>query len=327
MTVMITGGAGFVGLNIAERLVSEGRNVLSYGLEAPPDVFMGQLEGMPGRLSVEVGDVRDRAALIDAMGRHQVSKLVHGAAVTAGLAREAREPQVIAAVNFGGAIEVLEAAMRHGVGRVVQLGSGAIFGSSVKQEGSLDEERDAPVPDSLYGITKYAAERLGVRYRSTRGLDLVVARLGVCFGRWEYDTGVRDTLSIPLHLTRLAEEGGHAVFCSHLPDDWVYASDVAAAVVTLLDAPSVPRPVYQLASGHRWSAVQWCERLAAVHPGFSFEVTDDAARANVGVSAPSPRPPFSIERLRSELGFIPRYTESSAFVDYIDWRRDHHAVR
>lgn len=327
MTVMVTGGAGFIGLNIVERLVSEGRDVLSYGLEAPPDAFLAQLKGMPGQLNVEVGDVRDRAALAAAMGRHRVTKLVHGAAVTAGLAREAREPEVIAAVNFGGTIEVLEAATRHGVSRVVQLGSGAIFGSSVKQDGSLDEERDIPVPDSLYGITKYAAERLGVRYRSTRGLDLVVARLGVCFGRWEYDTGVRDTLSIPLHLTRLAEEAGRAVFCSHLPDDWVYASDVAAAVVHLLDAPSVPRPVYQLASGHRWSAVQWCERLAARYPGFSFEVTDDVTRVNVGVSAPSPRPPFSIEKLRSELGFIPSYTESSAFTDYIDWRREHDAVR
>lgn len=326
MTVMITGGAGFIGLNIAERLVDDGQDVVSYGLEAPPDTFMDVLDGKRGHLSVVIGDVRDRATLLEAMAQHKVRRLVHGAAVTVGLARESREPQMIVAVNLGGTIEVLEAARQHGVQRVVQLGSGAVFGSSVKQDGMLDEERDIPVPDSLYGITKYAAERAGLRYRETRGLDLVVARLGTCFGRWEYETGLRDTLSIPLHLTRLAEEGGHAIFCRELPNDWVYASDVADAVVRLLDVPSLSRPLFHLSAGQRWSAVEWCERLAAVQPGFSFEVTDDHSRANVGVSAPTPRPPFSIEKLKSEIGFIPRYTEFAAFSDYIGWRRSNTAI-
>src|SRR5690606_20984117 len=181
-------------------------------------------------------------------------------------AREAQEAHTIVAVNLGGTIQVLEAAQQHGIRRVIQLGTGAIFGSSVKQGGALDEDLDIPVPDSLYGITKYAAERTGLRYRETRGVDLVVARLGTCFGRWEYDTGLRDTLSIPLHLTRLAEEGGRAVFCRELPNDWVYAGDVADAVTRLLEAPSLSRPLFNLSSGQVWSAVDWCERLAAVYP-------------------------------------------------------------
>jgi nucleoside-diphosphate-sugar epimerase len=326
MTVLLTGGAGFIGLNIAERLINQGYDVVSYGLEAPPDTFMQAVDGQPGHLTVVIGDVRDRTALLNAMAQHKVTKLVHGAAVTAGLAREAQEPHMIAAVNLGGTIQALEAAQQHGIQRVVQLGTGAIFGSSVKQDGMLDEDRDIPVPDSLYGITKYAAERTGLRYRETRGLDLVVARLGTCFGRWEYDTGLRDTLSIPLHLTRLAEEGGHAIFCRELPNDWVYASDVADAVMRLLEAPTLSRPLFNLSSGQKWSAVEWCERLAAVCPGFSFEVTDDRSRANVGVSAPTPRPPFAIERLSLETGFIPSYLEAAAFSDYMTWRKSRVAV-
>lgn len=323
MTIMITGGAGFVGLNIAEHLLKAGRNVVSYGLEAPPEAFMAAIDDKPGRMHVVVDDIRHRSALIDAMHHHSVTGVVHGAAITAGLVREASQADLIAAVNLGGTIEVLEAALKHGARRVVQLGSGAVFGSSVKQDGSLDEELDIPVPESLYGICKYAAERTGLRYRNTRGLDLVVARVGTCFGRWEYDTGLRDTLSIPLHLTRLAEEGGHAIFGRRLPNDWVYATDVGEAVVRLLDAPALPSPVYHVSSGKTWSAVDWCERLAAQHRGFSFEVTDDPARANVGVAAPSPRPPFSIEKLKTEIGFTPRYMDAEAFQDYIAWRRDH----
>ena len=49
-----------------------------------------------------------------------------------------------------------------------------------------------------------------MRYRSSRGLNVVVARLGVVFGRWEYDTGMRDTLSLPLQLFSIAQAGSRS---------------------------------------------------------------------------------------------------------------------
>ncbi|WP_414475494.1 NAD-dependent epimerase/dehydratase family protein [Microvirga sp. M2] len=322
MTVLITGGAGFLGLNIAEQLLTAGASVVSYGLQAPPAWAMDRLGALPGRMAVKIGDVRDRDALVETMREHRVRRVVHGAAITAALGREAQQASLIAAVNFGGTIGVLEAALQCGAERVVQLGSGSVYGASVKQEGSLDEDADVPVPDSLYGITKYAAERAALRYRATRGLDVVVARLGVVFGRWEYDTSVRDTLSIPLVLMQLAEAGGHAAFGRTLPADWVYACDVADAVIRLLNAPSVPQPLYHVGSGQRWSAITWCERLRHIYPFFSYEVVDRPDEANVGRQAPVPRPPFSIKRLQADLGYEVRYREAEAFADYLAWRRD-----
>jgi nucleoside-diphosphate-sugar epimerase len=321
VSVLITGGAGFVGLNIAEQLLRQGQDVVSYGLEAPPAAALRAFESLPGRMSVLVADVRDRAPLLQALRDHHVDRIVHGAAITASLAREAQQAALIAAVNFGGTIEVLEAALAHGVRRVVQLGSGSVHGASVKKDGWLDEEADLPVPDSLYGITKYAAERTALRYRATRGLDVVVARLGVVFGRWEYDTKVRDTLSIPHTLAQLAEAGQQARFGRQLPDDWVYATDVADAVLRLLGAPATAHGIYQVATGARWSAARWCERLRQAHPGFSYQVVDDVSDANVGKLAPVPRPPFSIARLQADTGYQPRFLEAEAFEDYAAWRQ------
>ena len=71
--------------------------------------------------------------------------------------------------------------------------------------------------EATVGITKYAAERTAVRYRTRRGLDVSVARVGVAFGHWEYDTGVRDTLSLPLQLLQIARDGGTARFRRGLP--------------------------------------------------------------------------------------------------------------
>lgn len=322
MTIMITGGAGFVGLNVAEQLLAAGRHVVSFGLEAPSAAFVDKMAAGPGAIDVELGDVRDRQRLMEAMRRHKVRLLVHAAAITAGAEREARQPDLVAAVNLGGAIEVLEAARQCGVRRVVQLSSGSVFGSSVKQDGSLDEINDVPVPETLYGITKYAAERVAIRYRATGRLDVGVVRVGTCFGRWEHDTGQRDTLSIPFGLMRLAQAGKRAVFRKHLPDDWVYATDVADGIVRILTSPdALPQALYHVSSGRRWSASDWCDRLATVYPEFSYEISDEPSALNIGVAAPTPRPPFSIRRAQADFGYTPRFSPDLAFADYMEWER------
>jgi nucleoside-diphosphate-sugar epimerase len=209
---------------------------------------------------------------------------------------------------------------------VVHLSRGSVFGAGGQDQAELLEDRDIPQPESLYGITKYAAERAALRYRAMHGLDVVVARLGVVFGRWEYDSGVRDTLSIPLLLTRLAQAPQEARFCADLPDDWLYARDAADAIVALIDADRLPHPLYHLGTGRRWSASGWCDRLRGAYPGFSYAVVERRADANVGVHAPAARPPFCVERLRRDLGITARFDEAHAFADYLAWRADLHGT-
>jgi len=321
MTVLITGGSGFVGLNVASALLARGDKVVLFGTAAPPDTAGRHLRSLPGRLEVVQGDVRDRTAMMAALRAHSADRIIHMAAITAGLERESREALMIAEVNLGGTIQVLEAAIACGVRRVVQLGTGSVFGQVPAEVESIDENLP-PVPDSLYGITKYAAERTAMRYRETRGLDVVVGRLGVVFGRWEYDTGVRDTLSMPLQLLRLAASGGTARFRSGLPDDWVYATDIAGAVVALLDAPAPRHGIYHLATGRRWSILDWCKRLQATFPGFAYEVTQDLSRVTVGAAAPTARPPFRVGRLREDIGFSACFGEEEAFQDYVSWYQE-----
>ena len=319
MRVMITGGSGFVGLNVAEALLARGDAVVLFGPDRAPDAAIRHFGGLPGTLNQVSGDVRDRDAVVSALTEGGATHLVHGAAVTAGLDREASEARRIVEVNLGGTIEVLEAALACGIKRVVQFGTGAIYANVAAGIESLDEVRDLPTPESLYAITKYAAERTALRYRATRGLDVVVPRLGVVFGRWEYDTGVRDTLSLPFQLAATADVGGEARFQPSLSTDWVYAPDVAAAVLRLLDAPApLPSPVYHVSSGRRWSIERWCERLRAAFPAFRYEIAGVPSPPTPGV--PRPRPPFSVQRMERELGFVAKFGEEEAFADYLAWR-------
>ena len=324
MSILLTGGTGFVGLNIADALLADGIAVVIFGQVPPPPALLDRLRGLPGKLVVETGDIRSTSQLNELFARHRPDKVVHGAAITAGIDREQTAARTIMEVNLGGTIELLEAALRHRTGRVVVLGTGSVFGTHDPEGPPLDEQRDVPVPESLYGITKYAAERMALRYRDTRGLEACVARLGVTFGRYEYDTGVRDTLSVPLQLLQAAEQGQKVRVRRVLPDDWVYATDVADAIVRLL-AVSKPQPVYHISAGRRWSIGEWCNMLTSAFPKFSFTLVDDDAEANIGVPAPRRRPRFLIERLQADTGYSPRFDPAAAFADYIDWHR--HAPR
>lgn len=318
--ILITGGSGFCGLNIAERLLRQGRKVVLYGVGEPPPQALTAFSTLPGELLLEHGDVRDQAALEQVLIRHGVDEMVHAAAITASLQTEQRDGARILEVNLLGTVAVLEAALNRGVRRLVCLSSGVVFGSSVKKDGLLEEDLDIPVPESLYAISKYAAERAALRYRQSRGLDVVVLRVGTAFGRWEYRSGVRDTLSVPYSLWHMARQGGAAVFTADLPTDWVYGDDVAQAVSLLLGAPSCRHGLYQVATGASWSVPRWCELLQERFPSFQYRVTPLAEQATIGVPAPSARPPFSISRLEQEFGWRPQFTAQGAFQDYMQWR-------
>lgn len=320
MTVLITGGAGFVGLNAVEQLLSRGDEVVVFGPTPPPQAALAGLRELPGKMHVATGDVSVAADLDAVFAAHRIDRVIHAAAITADLAREQRAARDIITVNLLGTVEMLEAALRYKVGRFVQVGTGSIFGDAGEASAELDE-RDSPVlPVSLYGISKFAAERTGLRYRNSRSLNLTVVRLGNVFGRWEYDTGARDTLSLPLLLMPVAEAGGEAVLHTQSAYDWVYSVDVARGLVAVLDLPCSPEPIYHLSAGLRWSLDDWCARLQRRYPGFSYHMSDNIEDCTIGRNKPRMRSPMSIARICRDTAYKPAWPPERAFEDYLAWR-------
>ena len=318
MAVLITGGAGFVGLNVAEHLLERGEEVVLFGPAPPPANALAALQAKRGNLAIASGDVTIATDLDDVFAAHRIDRVVHGAAITADLAREKRAARDIFSVNVIGTVETLDACLRHRVRRVVQLGTGSIFGATGRASEVLDEA--SPVlPETMYGISKFAAERTGLRYRNTRELNLTVVRLGMVFGRWEYDTGVRDTLSLPLQLLRAAALGEAAVVHKAAGDDWVYAADVARGLLAMLDLPCSPEPVYHLSAGMRWSIEDWCRRMSEHFAGFRVRMADRIEDCTVGRSSAAARSRMSIERIRRHAGYEPAYLADRAFSDYVAW--------
>ena len=306
--ILVTGGAGFVGLNVVEQLRARGDEVRVADLDRP---------------AIDVPYVRaDVAQPPDGMFAG-VKRVIHLAAITADPARDARDPALIAEVNLLGTIRMLEAARRHGVERFVYASTGALYGAAgVGVEHPLDEEADRPVPETMYGITKYAAERACLRLGSLWNLDVRIGRLGTAFGRWEHATSARTVISPPTQLAALARRGQDAVFFKLGATDYIYAPDLAAAIIAVMDAGAPKHRLYHLSTGAAWSLPEWCALLQQRFPQFRWRESTQEAECNVMPLTRITRTRFSNQRLQ-ELGWRPRFTLAQARDDFLDWMDKH----
>ena len=325
MTTLVTGGTGFVGLNIVEALLSRGESVVVLSDADLPAAARETLAALPGSLHTLRVDVAEADAVERAFAECTPERVVHAAVITAGEARELSHFDRVVDVNLKGTANVVRAAAGHGVRRVVYVSSGSAYGTALLDADSVTEDTP-PAPDTLYAITKYASERVCARIRALRGVDVVCARLGSVFGPWERDTGVRDTLSLPYQIAQRARDRAEIVLPAQEPRrDWIYSRDVAAGVVALLDAPVLRHGLYNLAAGRTWPAFseRWCRELRAIFPGIEYRNAAAGEPASVTFLGHRDRAMMSAQRLRDDLGFAAAHDADSAFADYIAWLRDH----
>ena len=323
MAVLVTGGSGFVGLNLVERLLMRSADVVALSDRPMPNSATASFDTLPGKLNIVEGDVRDVDAIERAFAVRAIDSVIHAAVITAGGERVRDDAPTVAGVNVMGTVAMLEAAVRPRPRRFVYVSSGAVYGEAGYDADILDESAPAPHPDGLYGVTKFAAERTALVYRAVHGLGIVAARLSGVFGRWEYATGLRDTLSPPLQLMRFAFGAKEAVLPRRDTKDWIYGPDVADGLIALLDADRLNHDLYNVSRDGTWGMDDWCRRLSQAVPGFRYRYAKDGEAANVDLHGDRDRAPLSTARLAEDTGFRARFSVDEAFDDYIEWTRVH----
>jgi UDP-glucuronate 4-epimerase len=295
MKTLITGSSGFVGLALSEHLLAAGEDVIGFDLSPIPPAAQAVFAKLPGRFIGHQGDVRDPTDLRTVMGRHRPQRVVTLAAITADVKRERLAPQAIFEVNVGGVLAAIGASAECGVSRLVHISSGSVYGATGRHAPLLDEACSALAPEGLYG------------------------RLGTCFGPWEADSGLRDTLSAPLQLLLVARRGGTAILARDSLRDWLYVRDAAQAVACLLDHPRHRFALYNLAAGFQWPLSQWCARLASRFPDFHWRLAAPGETPNIELYADYDRASMAVDRLRDDCGFVPRFDIDAADHDFHLW--------
>ena len=323
MTTLVTGATGFIGNNIVEALVAGAQRVVAFAVGGMPANALAEFARYGDALDIVEGDVRDSECLAKLFVSRRIERMVHGAVITAGVAREREDVTTIVDVNVTGTARVLETARHHGVGRIVHVSSGSAYGRSLFECERLFEDVTPERPQTMYQITKFAGERTALRLRELHGLDLVCVRLGSVIGPWERDTGVRDTLSTHFQLAKMAARGESVVLPQReFRRDWVYCRDVSSAISDLLYAPTLDHALYNISSDLAWGGLlPWCRKLQEIFPQFAYRVAGEQERTNLGIAEMQDRGVMDIGRLRRDIGYRPKFGPTQAYDDYAEWLR------
>jgi UDP-glucose 4-epimerase len=321
MRILVFGGTGFVGLNIAEALLARGHVVTLFDRAGLPPDARKDLACYGDRLTAIQGDVTD-SQTVEAVIATGYEAIVLGAAITAGPAREASDSETILRVNLLAQTPILIAARRFGVRRIINLSSAAAYGASAFRNALLDEGTPCD-PASLYAITKFASEKVAARLAALWQCEIISVRLSAVFGPWERSNEVRDTPSPQAQILAAMQEGREAVLSRPGVRDWIYAVDVAEAVTLLIETSTPQHPLYNISTGVEWPALQWGQELAALHPGFICRLADAGEAATVDLHSQADRAPLSVSRLTKEFGWRARFSCADSAADLSRWWTEH----
>jgi UDP-glucose 4-epimerase len=321
LKVLVFGGVGFVGLNIAAALLAREHKVTLFDRSGLPRAAQQDFARYGDALAVVQGDVTETQA-IERVIAGGYDAIVLGAAITAGPARDAADPLSILQVNLLAQIPILEAARRSGVARIINLSSGSAYGAAANRHPLLDEETPCD-PVSLYAITKYASEKIAARLSALWSLDIINARLSGVFGPWERAAALRDTPSAQAQIVAALRQQGQAILPRPGIKDWIYAPDVADAVTVLIEAATPKHRLYNISTGREWSALQWGQDLAALHPGFVCRLAAPGETPTVDLHSDTDRAPLSVSRMEQEFGWRARFGCADSAADLSEWWTHH----
>lgn len=315
MTYLVTGGTGFIGSNIVELLLEAGHRVVAFSNAVPGERQQRLLSKVGDPLFVQ-GDVRDQALLERLIREHRVERMIHGAVITSSSDREKGAAPLIVDVNLVGAAAAVSAACRAGLARFVLVGSAGVYSTQDLPDGSIVQEEHPHSVETLYGIGKSAAELIVRRVCALHKQSFAIGRVATAFGRWEHDTGHRDTLSALHQLTRKARAGEVAHLARDKSSNWHYGRDAAAALIALADAEDPKFSDYNLGPQYAWPLSAWCGKLADRFKNFRYEI---GGPGNINLYGDNDGALLSWQRFSEEFGPTARFDLDAAFDDYMRW--------
>jgi UDP-glucose 4-epimerase len=292
MTILVTGGAGFIGSRLVERLLRNGDDVrildnFSTGRRANVLAFAKYVE-------VVEGDIRCYEHVCEAM--RGCDAVLHQAALPS-VPRSIADPLTSHATNATGTLHVLVAARDEGVRRLVFASSSSVYGAG---DGLPKHEAMQTLPISPYGTAKLAAESYCRSFHEVYGLETVALRYFNVFGPYQ-DPASEYAAVIPRFIAAYAEGRTPVIFGDgEQSRDFTFVDNVVDANLFALAAPGVSGRVYNVACGDRITLNELAGELR-IQMGLVVEPEHGPARAGEIRHSLA-----DIDRARRELNYEPR---------------------
>ena len=269
---LVTGGAGFIGSHIAEALVKRGDKVRV--LDNLSTGHLKNLKHLEGRIDFHKGDLVDAATVAAAV--KGVDCVFHDAAL-ASVPRSVEAPLDTNAACVTGTVNLLDAARKAGVRRVVYAGSSSAYGD---QPTSSKREIDLPMPISPYGAAKLAAEFYCQAFTATYGFETVTIRYFNVFGPRQ-DPNSQYSAVIPLFITAMLAGRPPTIYGDGLQSrDFTYVANVVHGNLLAADAEGAAGRTFNVANGRSTNLLELIEQLnkllgTRVKPAFAPARTGD----------------------------------------------------
>jgi UDP-glucose 4-epimerase len=255
--VLITGGAGFIGSHLTEEyLANNARRVIVYD-----DFSTGSLENLnhikDERLKIVRGSILDPVKLNEVIEKEKIEIIDHLAAELE-VYSSIKDSERDARINILGTLNVLNAALKNNVKRVLFASSGAVYGEAKYLP--IDEGHPLE-PHWPYGVSKLSAERYVIQYHKLFGLETTAFRYGIVYGPREWFGRV-----LTMFIKRIfLENRPPVVFGDGLQTrDFVYVGDVVKAHILAIEKDEAVGQVFNIGSGTGISIKELAETLIGI---------------------------------------------------------------
>ena len=313
MKVLVTGASGLIGAHVTQALLDQGVEPVACDM-AP---FLPPMGADSNRVPFVQADVSDLDALSSILETYQIDRVVHSAAILARTCQE--NPALAVKVNVVGSLNVLEAARRLGLERVVMASSIAVYGNTSSEP--IDETHPLN-PTTVYGSAKVLVEACGQAYRKNHGLEFVALRYGATYGpgpEKPTSTGVATDLR---SFFERAVHSGEVILSDQddLKRPLVYVKDAArATALACCRQEPTPSSVFNVAGDRAVSLAECAEILARLLPG--LKITRPENPPAPGAVRPQ-SVALSMDRSKAELGYEPEYPLERGIGEYVEWLQE-----
>ncbi|MDZ8023345.1 MAG: NAD-dependent epimerase/dehydratase family protein [Nostoc sp. DedQUE01] len=308
--VLITGGAGFIGTHLAERLIKYTEVVLFDSFRRDSLSFAPSLKEHPN-IKVISGDVLDPYSIREALDG--VDTVIHLAAI-AGVSSYYQESLQTLRINILGTANVLEAAAKQNIKKFVHFSTSEIYGSDalwVNEEspyviGSVSDKR------WVYATSKLAGENFSLRYAETFGFDCTTVRPFNIYGPRQVGEGaISNFCRAILNGEPMKVYGDGSAIRA-----WCYISDLVDAVEMIIKTPNTAGQALNIGNPSAVATtLGLAQQMARIIPGATIEY-QDVKRSEVKARIPS------IEKAQNLLGYKPKVDLETGLHQTFEWFKD-----